>query len=185
MKAKVLKKYVPYKNKRRWYIASNCYLGWAGDKAMKLQPVKCKFVRRENYKTIVKVVNPSNVKSHTNTDATEQQEGMPDSTIPTIIYGDHEKQDKINGYLELQCSAKDASQVQILSHWQERVRPPRVDVIEGTTEWGSTTLRDDDIFKVLNDIDTQLDDFSVEETEEEDRDQDRMRTAVEALLAEL
>ncbi|XP_066277839.1 uncharacterized protein [Branchiostoma lanceolatum] len=196
MKSTFLKKYVPYKNKlqRRWYIGSNCYLGWTGDNAMKLQPVACKFVRRENYKTIVQVVNPSNVDSHASTTSvTSQQEGRaPDSTTPTTIYGDQDMtlQGKVNGQRGVQCCTNNASQVGIPSQDQEWVSvcdisPPSVDVLKGTTEWDCTILPEDDIFKELNDFATQTEGFSSDKTEEEEKDQERTRTIVETLLAGL
>ncbi|CAH1258214.1 QSER1 [Branchiostoma lanceolatum] len=170
------------------------YLGWTGDNAMKLQPVACKFVRRENYKTIVQVVNPSNVDSHASTTSvTSQQEGRaPDSTTPTTIYGDQDMtlQGKVNGQRGVQCCTNNASQVGIPSQDQEWVSvcdisPPSVDVLKGTTEWDCTILPEDDIFKELNDFATQTEGFSSDKTEEEEKDQERTRTIVETLLAGL
>ncbi|XP_078700046.1 uncharacterized protein LOC144926881 isoform X2 [Branchiostoma floridae x Branchiostoma belcheri] len=106
MKTTFLKKYVPYKNKRRWYIGSNCYLGWAGDKTMKLQPVTCKFVRRENYKTIVKIVNPANIESSSSISATGQaQDLMQGSSTPTVDCKGRQLMSavKVNGQLGEQC----------------------------------------------------------------------------------
>ncbi|XP_078700048.1 uncharacterized protein LOC144926881 isoform X4 [Branchiostoma floridae x Branchiostoma belcheri] len=82
------------------------YLGWAGDKTMKLQPVTCKFVRRENYKTIVKIVNPANIESSSSISATGQaQDLMQGSSTPTVDCKGRQLMSavKVNGQLGEQC----------------------------------------------------------------------------------
>ncbi|XP_078582872.1 uncharacterized protein LOC144865762 isoform X2 [Branchiostoma floridae x Branchiostoma japonicum] len=70
----LLKKFVPYQDKKHWYIASNSYLGWFGSEKSKFRPVRCRFVRKERNADIVKVVKP---RRSANTAATE---AAPDTT---------------------------------------------------------------------------------------------------------
>ncbi|XP_078663044.1 uncharacterized protein LOC144906544 [Branchiostoma floridae x Branchiostoma belcheri] len=192
MKTAFLKKYVPYKNKRRWYIGSNCYVGWAGDKAMDLKPVTCKFVRRENYKTVVKVVNPANVANRVSSSVSGQYEGrMLNSTTPKATYCAHDprSQDKVKEQLGTQYCASDASQLSGTSSQQGQEWAIRSSdhILEGTTtEWDSTSiLPDHDLFEELKDLPTLPENFSTYQTDEQENDQERTRDIVETLLAGL
>ncbi|XP_078667679.1 glutamine and serine-rich protein 1-like isoform X1 [Branchiostoma floridae x Branchiostoma belcheri] len=94
----LLKKYVPYQDKKHWYIASNSYLGWFGSEKSKFRPVRCRFVRKERNADIVKIVKPHR---SANTGGTE---AAPDTTNEQVQTSQQSLADSFKIYLQAAVS---------------------------------------------------------------------------------
>ncbi|XP_066275751.1 glutamine and serine-rich protein 1-like isoform X6 [Branchiostoma lanceolatum] len=95
----LLKKYVPYQDKKHWYIASNSYLGWFGSEKSKFRPVRCRFVRKERNADIVKVVKPR--RSANNASSAE---AAPDTTNEQVQTSQQSLADSFKVYLQAMVS---------------------------------------------------------------------------------